>query len=71
MENPFIKSVFIGYRHTLFNVDFLPDVILKINKKHETESDFFYITEWLITGNPTKIHKEANFIEIWKKIPDW
>ena len=70
MENPFIKAVFIGYRHTQFNIDFLPDVIVKINKKYETESDFFYITEWLSIGN-SKMHKEADFIEIWKKIPDW
>lgn len=71
MENPFIKAVFIGYRYGQFNIDFLPDVILKVNKKHETESDFFYITEWLTIKNSTKMHKEADFIEIWKKIPYW
>ena len=70
MENPFIKAVFIGYRYGQFNIDFLPDVILKVNKKHETDSDCFYITEWLTIEN-SKIHKEDNFIEIWEKIPDW
>ena len=70
MENPFIKSVFIGYKYVQFNVKLLPDVILKVNRKHEIKSDLFYITEWHTIRN-SEAYKKKDFIEIWDKVPDW